>query len=136
VMDRLRIWMDQQVEDRNVEPNSALGEAIGYMRKRWDLLTGFLYIENAPLDNNIAERALKKAILNRKNAYFYRNDIGVAIGDIFISIIQTCVQAKVNAFEYITALQKNALQNSYILIRLLYFPDYDRMLFQKIRRII
>jgi hypothetical protein len=109
VMDRLKNWMDQQIEGNIVEPNSSLGEAINYMRKRWESLTGFLHIENAPLDNNITERALKKAILNRKNAYFYKTEFGAQIGDIFISLIQTCIQAKVNAFEYLTLLQKNAM---------------------------
>jgi len=110
IMDRLKNWMDQQIEGNIVEPNSSLGEAINYMRKRWELMTGFLYIENAPLDNNVTERALKKAILNRKNAYFYKTEIGAAIGDIFISLIQTCIQAKVNVFEYLTVLQKNTMR--------------------------
>lgn len=106
-MDKLKDWMDKQMEENIVEPNSSLGEAINYMRKRWNELTGFLHIVNAPLDNNITERALKKAILNRKNAYFFKNEFGAQIGDMFISIIQTCIQAKVNAFEYLTVLQKN-----------------------------
>jgi hypothetical protein len=38
----------------------------------WPKLTLFLQQPGAPLDNNIAERALKKAILNRKNALFYK----------------------------------------------------------------
>lgn len=107
VMDKLKDWMDKQMEENIVEPNSSLGEAINYMRKRWNELTGFLHFVNAPLDNNITERALKKAILNRKNAYFFKNEFGAQIGDMFISIIQTCIQAKVNAFEYLTVLQKN-----------------------------
>jgi transposase len=107
VMDKLKTWMDKQIEENLVEPNSSLGEAINYMRKRWNQLTGFLHIEGAPLDNNITERALKKAILNRKNSYFFKNEFGAHIGDIFISIIQTCIQAKVNLFEYLTLLQKN-----------------------------
>lgn len=107
VMDTLKTWMDKQIEEKLVEPNSVLGAAIRYMIKRWELITGFLYIENAPLDNNIAERALKRAILNRKNAYFYRTEFGAHIGDVFTSIIQTCNLAKVNAFEYLTVLQKN-----------------------------
>ncbi len=50
---------------------------------------------------------MKKAILNRKNAYFFKTDLGAEISDIFISIIQTCILAKVNAFEYLTILKKN-----------------------------
>jgi transposase len=41
------------------------------MLKHWDPLTLFLRQPGAPLDNNLCERALKKAILHRKNALFY-----------------------------------------------------------------
>jgi hypothetical protein len=71
-MDELEAWLTAQIEERKVEPNSGLGEAITYMRKHWDKLTLFLRHPAAPLDNNVCEQALKKAILHRKNAYFYK----------------------------------------------------------------
>jgi len=48
---------------------------------------------DAPLDNNIVERSLKKAILNRKNALFYKTVNGAAVGDLFMSLIAGLVQA-------------------------------------------
>ena len=42
VMDWLKIWLDAQIEERKVEPNSTLGQAIQDMRKRWTALTRFL----------------------------------------------------------------------------------------------
>lgn len=48
-----------------MEPNSGLGKAIAYMLRHWEKLTLFLRTAGAPLDNNICERALKKAILHR-----------------------------------------------------------------------
>ncbi len=108
VMDRLRDWLDRQFEVRKVEPNSSLGGAIKYMQKHWEKLTAFLRVENAPLDNNAAERILKKVILHRKNSYFYKTEVGAAIGDILMSIIQTCNFAKINAFDYLVTIQKYA----------------------------
>jgi len=108
VMNKLRNWLDTQFEERKVEPNSSLGSAVKYMIKHWEKLTAFLRIENAPLDNNVAERILKMVILHRKNSYFYRTEVGSAIGDILMSIIQTCNLAKVNAFEYLVSIQKHA----------------------------
>jgi hypothetical protein len=61
VMDELHRWLRQQLDERNVEPNSSLGAAISYMLKHWEKLTLFLRLPGAPLDNNICERALKKA---------------------------------------------------------------------------
>ena len=62
----------------------------------------------APLDNNVCERALKKAILHRKNAYFYKTRNGARVGDMFMSLIHTCELNKVNPFDYLTELQKHA----------------------------
>ena len=90
VMEELQKWLNRQFEDRLVEPNSGLGEAITYMLKHWEKLTLFLREPGAPLDNNICERALKKAILHRKNALFYKTENGAHVGDLFMSVIHTC----------------------------------------------
>jgi len=56
-MTELKDWLGEQIEQHKVEPNSSLGEAIGYMLRHWDKLTLFLRQPGAPLDNNICERA-------------------------------------------------------------------------------
>jgi len=90
IMDELHLWLKEQLDQKKVEPNSALGEAIRYMLKRWDPLTRFLSVAGAPLDNNICERALKMAILHRKNSLSYLTLHGARVGDIFMSLIHTC----------------------------------------------
>ena len=67
-------------------------------------LTLFLRVAGAPLDNNICERALKKAILHRKNALFYKTCHGAHVGDIFMSLIYTCQLCGANPFDYLTEL--------------------------------
>lgn len=71
-------------------------------------LTLFLRQANAPLDNNIAERGLKKAILHRKNSLFYRTRNGARMGDLFMSLIHTCELNGANPFDYLTELQRHA----------------------------
>ncbi len=107
-MEALKTWLIAQIEERKVEPNSGLGQAIAYMRKHWDKLTLFLRQPGAPLDNNICEQALKKAILHRKNAYFYKTENGAHVGDLFMSLIHTCELNGINAFDYLTELNKHA----------------------------
>lgn len=107
-MKALEQWMQRQFDERLIEPNSALGAAILYMQKRWSELTLFLRVEGAPLDNNTSERALKKAILHRKNALFYRTLAGAHVGDVFMSLIHTAELNHVAPFEYLVALQRNA----------------------------
>ena len=72
MMKGLHDWMEAQLAEHKTEPNSGLGKAISYLLRHWTKLTLFLREAGAPLDNNIVERALKKAILNRKNALFYK----------------------------------------------------------------
>jgi transposase len=108
LMDELHCWLREQLDDKKVEPNSSLGKAISYMLNHWLPLTLFLRVEKAPLDNNVCERALKMAILHRKNSLFFKTEHGAYIGDLFMSLIHTCALAKINPFEYLTALQKNS----------------------------
>ena len=93
---------------REAEPNSGLGGAIRYMLRHWEKLTLFLRQPGAPLDNNIGERALKKAILHRKNALFYKTQNGARVGDLFMSLIYTCQLNQANPFDYLTQLQRHA----------------------------
>jgi transposase len=106
-MDGLQKWMEEQMDQRRVEPNSGLGEAIDYMRKHWAKLTLFLREPGAPLDNNICERALKKAILHRKNALFYKTLNGARVGDIFMSFIHSAELNRQMPFDYLVALLRH-----------------------------
>ena len=54
------------------------------------------------------ERALKKAILNRKNALFYKTLNGAGVGDLFMSLIHTCELNGANPFDYLTELQRHS----------------------------
>ena len=90
VMEQLHGWLEAQFAEQQVEPNSGLGKAITYLLRHWKALTAFLREAGAPLDNNICERALKRAMLHRKNALFYSTLHGAQVGDLFMSLIHTC----------------------------------------------
>jgi transposase len=109
-MDALRNWMKIQFAQRKVEPNSGLGEAIRHMDKNWDGLTRFLQVEGAPLDNNITERALKRAIQHRRNSLFYKTLNGARVGDTFMSLIHTAELNGMNAFDYLLELLRHPAQ--------------------------
>ncbi len=86
VMEGLQAWLSEQLSQHKVEPNSG------------------------SLDNNICERALKKAVLHRKNALFYKTMNGAQVGDLFMSLIHTCELNGVNSFDYLIELQRHAKQ--------------------------
>jgi hypothetical protein len=108
LMNDLKRWLEEKLESCRVEPNSSLGEAINYIIKRWNPLTLFLRRSGAPLDNNICERALKIPIRHRNNSLFYKTENGARVGDLFMSIIQTCRSARVNPLNYLITLRRHA----------------------------
>ncbi|HEX4170458.1 MAG TPA: IS66 family transposase [Bryobacteraceae bacterium] len=110
VMAELHRWLETQLAQKKAEPNSGLGQAITYLLRHWRGLTAFLREPNAPLDNNLCERALKRAVLHRKNALFYKTMNGAQAGDLFMSLIHTCELCGANSFEYLTELQKHAAE--------------------------
>ena len=65
VMEALYRWLEAQLAEKKTEPNSGLGKAIRYLLRHWRGLTAFLREVNAPLDNNVVERALKRVVLHR-----------------------------------------------------------------------
>jgi hypothetical protein len=104
----LKTWMLAQLHDAlTVEPNSALGQAMNYMLKRWDEFTLFLTVPSVPLDNNIVERMLKRLIVQRKNSFFYANEYSAYVGCVLTSLIMTGVEAGINVFDYFNDLQAN-----------------------------
>ena len=107
VMDELKLWMEAQFSDKRIEPNSGLGDAINYMLKRWDKFTLFLRVPGAPFHNNIAERALKRAIRHRNNSLFYRSQRGAQVGDIYMTLIHTTELEGGNPFHYLTELMRH-----------------------------
>lgn len=108
VMEKLKEWLHEQFDKKKVEPNSSMGKAISYMLKHWEPLTLFLRKENAPLDNNLCEQALKRSILHRKNSLFYKTKHGAFIGDLFMSLIHTCKLNAVNPFDYLYRLYQSS----------------------------
>ncbi len=106
LMEGLKHWMEQKIENKQVEPNSGLGAAIKYELKHWKELTLFLRMPGAPLDNNVCERILKTAIRHRDNSLFYKTLKGAKVGDFFMSVIQTCRLNGKDPFHYLTTLRR------------------------------
>lgn len=108
VMEDLQVWLKDQIDSKKTEPNSGLGKAIRHILKHWERLTVFLRVAGARIDNNECERALKRAILHRKNSLFYRNLTGAEVGDGYMTLISTAELNGANPFDYLVQLQRNA----------------------------
>jgi transposase len=107
VMAGLRAWIEELFANKRVEPNSGLGGALRYLLERWEPLTLFLRVVNAPIDNNISERGLKHAIRQRRASLFYRSKNGALVGDVYTALIVTTQLHRGDPFRYLTALFTN-----------------------------
>jgi hypothetical protein len=112
LLEGLQQWLATQMDARLGEPNRALGKAIAYLQRPWETRTRFVAVPGAPLDNNLAERALKLFIRQRNHSLFYKNEHRAAIASRLTSLIATCLSAGVNAVEYLVALQEHRAEVS------------------------
>jgi len=107
VMEGLRTWIEELFDQKHVEPNSGLGGALRYLLKRWEALTLFLRVADAPIDNNLSERTLKHAIRQRRASLFYRSKNGALVGDVYTALLVTTQLHRGDPFRYLTALFTN-----------------------------
>lgn len=110
LMQTLFLWLNNQLVYDLTEENNGLGQSVKYMLRNWRMLTTFLRVAGAPLDNNWAERAIKIVIRHRRNSLFYRTSHGAQVGDCLMGIIYTCQQNNVNAFDYLNTIQRHAIR--------------------------
>jgi transposase len=104
VISDLYEWIEEQFLKREVEPNSSLGQAMKYLQNHRPELTKFLSVKKVPLDNNPAERILKRPVLLRNGALFFKTLGGAKLGDQLMSLIETCRLNQVNVWEYFLTL--------------------------------
>jgi hypothetical protein len=108
LLQALHDWLEQQFEDRVVEPHSSLGKALNYLRNHWSELTQFLRVSGAPIDNNSVERALKLMIRQRRNSLFFASVYSATVASVLSSVIATARKAGVNVLAYLVALQQHS----------------------------
>jgi transposase len=108
VMQRLKVWGQSQLDQKEVEPNSPLGGAIRYLIKHFKALTLFTRKARVPIANSACEQSLKTPIAIRKLAYFFKTESGAEVACILLSLIQTCTYSGENIFEYLVAIQNHA----------------------------
>ena len=101
VMAELKQWMDEQMAEKKVEPNSSLGKAIDYFVTHYEGLSAYLRYAGAPLDNNASERILRPVVIIRKNSYGYKTNRGAKTAAIIQSVIQTCQLNGTNVWQYL-----------------------------------
>lgn len=88
-------------------PKHPMAEAVGYALRQWGELNAFLADGAVPLDNNAAEREMKRIVLNRKNSLFVGNERGGQTAAVLASLTSTCRRHSIDPEHYLTQLLVN-----------------------------
>ena len=99
VLERFKPWLDDQVGV--VLPKSPIGEAVTYARAQWTALTRYLEDGALAIDNNAAERALRRVVTGRKNWLFCGSDEGGTRAAILYSLVATCKAHGIDPWVYL-----------------------------------
>ncbi len=99
VLDAFKTWLDAQA--LLVLPKAPISEAIGYVRNQWPALTRFVDDARLKLDNNTAERALRRVAIGRKNWLFAGTDKAAERSCVIYSLLASCRMHNVNPFDYL-----------------------------------
>jgi transposase len=99
VLEGFKAWLDS--ESLVVLPKAPIADAIGYVRNQWGALTRFLEDARLKLDNNAAERQLRRVAVGRKNWLFAGSDEGAERACVLYSLVASCKLHGVNPWEYL-----------------------------------
>ena len=111
VLERFGDWLRSQqigngacqgeAQRRPVLPKSPMGEAIQYALNQWDALCVYTTDGDLSIDNNAAERGLRRVAVGRKNWLFLGGDAGGHAGAVALSLLGTCRRHNIEPLAYL-----------------------------------
>lgn len=90
-------------------PKSKYTKALKYFAGVADHITNYLEHEEAHIDNNVAERAIRPLTIGRKNWLFVGSEKGGKAAATLLSLIQTCRHLKINPREYMEDIMRRVM---------------------------
>ncbi len=99
VLAAMRQWLEAERAD--ALPKSPIGQAIGYALNHWEALTRYTTQGFLAIDNNWAEREMKKIAIGRKNWLFFGSDQGGKTAAVLFSLVSTCQRHGADPFRYL-----------------------------------
>jgi hypothetical protein len=101
ILARIRAWLDAEVQI--VLPRSPMGQAIQYALNQWDALCVYATEGFLAIDNNAAERAMKRVAIGRKNWLFAGNDRAGETTALLYTLIASAERHGVDPQRYLTS---------------------------------
>jgi len=102
-LQQFKAWIQKQQAQNGgpVLPKSPMGAAITYALNQWEALCVYCTDGDLDIDNNVAERALRRIAIGRGNWMFCGSDNGGSTAAVHFSFIASCERHRINPFEYL-----------------------------------
>lgn len=88
-MIRIRSRLDKELAKVTEFRSRYNSEAYNYLGKFWKELFAYLDDGELPIDNNLAERTIRKQTTQRNNSFHYGSDVGAEMAATYYSLIST-----------------------------------------------
>jgi transposase len=99
ILETMSAWLKKQQQD--ALPKSPMGQAIGYALNHWKALTRYAHHGFLAIDNNWAEREMKKVAIGRKNWLFFGSDRGGDTAAVLLTLVSSCQRHGLDPFRYL-----------------------------------
>jgi transposase len=99
ILEQFHTWLEAQ--RRQVLPKSPMAEALGYALNNWTALIRYTEAGFLAIDNNEAEREMKRIAIGRKNWLFVGSPHGGRTAAILVSFTATCQRLGVEPWAYL-----------------------------------
>jgi len=99
ILEQFHTWLEAQRAE--VLPKSPMGEAISYALNNWSALIRYTEAGFLTIDNNVAEREMKRIAIGRKNWLFVGSEQGGQTAAVLFSFTSTCQRLHVEPWAYL-----------------------------------
>jgi len=99
IIEQIKTWLNKSL--LHVPPKTALGKALQYLHNQWERLIGYVDDGTYPIDNNLAENAIRPFAIGRKNWLFANSQAGAKASANLYSLIQTAKANGLNPYDYL-----------------------------------
>lgn len=99
ILETFHGWIEK--EHPRVLPKSPMAEALGYARNNWAALVRYTEAGFLAIDNNAAEREMKRIAIGRKNWLFVGSPQGGRTAAVLMSFTSTCNRLEVEPWSYL-----------------------------------
>jgi transposase len=99
ILEQIRMWLIEQ--QAQVLPRSPIAQAMGYALNQWPALVVYTSDTRLSIDNNVAERALRRVAVGRKNWLFSGHDESAQGQAILWSLIASAQRHEIDVQLYL-----------------------------------